>query len=303
LGAIALSAFAQKGAGGSTGTSAKGGVASPSAPTAGTLPSSTGIFDGSVPSPGSPWILQMPGSEASSPFLPPAPNGYDALGMSQSESCTSWTESGFHSPTVSTSRLAVPSKASGEYQKACGAMKDHKWTEAEEHVRKAIAVYPAYAAAWVMLGQVLDGEQKPSDAHEACTHAMSLDASYVAPYLCLAAFAARQNDWDQVAVLSDRAMTLDPVSNPFAFYFTALTQLHFQQIHQAEMNAMAALHVDTWHRIPELHYVLAQVYRAKGDLQDEAAQLRAYLKVAPPDAKDAPTARNLLAQLDTPPQK
>ena len=47
--------------------------------------------------------------------------------MSQSESCNSWTEAGFHSPTVSASRLAVPSKASGEYQRACGALKDRKW--------------------------------------------------------------------------------------------------------------------------------------------------------------------------------
>ena len=204
---------------------------------------------------------------------------------------------------MSASRLAVPSKASGEYQKACGALKDRKWPVAEDHIRKAIAVYPTYAAAWVLLGQALDGEQKSSDAEQACTHAMSLDASYVPPYLCLAAFAVRQGDWDQVSVLSDRAMALDPVSNPFAFYFTALSQLHFQQLRQAEMNALSALHLDTWHHLPELHYVLAQVYKAKGDLQDEAAQLRVYLKMAPADAKDAPSAKSLLAQLDSAPQK
>ena len=150
--------------------------------------------------------------------------------MNQSESCTNWTESGFHSPTVSANRLAVPGKASREYQKACRAFKDKKWKEAEDHVRKAIAAYPEYAAAWVLLGQVLDGENKAADAQSACTQAMKVDAAYVPPYLCLAAFAAKQGDWNQVSVLSDRAMALDPVSNPFAFYFTALSEFHFAQL-------------------------------------------------------------------------
>jgi tetratricopeptide (TPR) repeat protein len=233
-----------------------------------------------------------------SAILDPA---YDS-GLFLAESCNTWTEAGFHSPTVSATRLMVPGKASGEYQKACGALKNKKLSEAEDHVRKALGVYPNYAAAWVMLGQILERREKRVDARAACSQAMRVDANYVPPYLCLADFAAKEGDWDQVSVLADRAQSLDPVSNPFTFYFTAYVEFHFLQIREAEKNVEAALQLDTWHHVPELHYLMAQIYEAKGDLRNEAIHLREYLKFAP-NAEDAATARTLLAQLDAKSQK
>jgi tetratricopeptide (TPR) repeat protein len=191
----------------------------------------------------------------------------------------------------------VPSKASGEYQKACGALKDRKLDQAEEHVRKALDTYADYAAAWVMLGQILEGKQEHAEARQACSQAMRIDSNYVPPYLCLADFAAREGDWDQVSVLADRAQALDPVSNPFTFYFTAGVQLHFRQLHQAEANAESALKLDIWHRMPELYYLMAQICQAKGDLRNEAVELRQYLKVAP-KAMNTDQAKTLLAQID-----
>ena len=62
--------------------------------------------------------------------------------------------------TVSAIRLGVPGKARSQYEKACDAFKKKKMTEAEQHVRDAIQKYPKYPAAWVMLGQVLQDEQR-----------------------------------------------------------------------------------------------------------------------------------------------
>jgi tetratricopeptide (TPR) repeat protein len=196
----------------------------------------------------------------------------------------------------------VPGKASSEYQKACGALKDKKLDAAEQHVRKALDVYPNYAAAWVVLGQILAREEKRVDARAACSQAMHVDANYVPPYICLADFAVHDGDWDQVSVLADRAQALDPVSNPFTFYFAAYVELHFRQIHQAEDNAERALKLDMWHHMPELHYLMAQIDGAKGDLRDEAIHLREYLKQAPNSA-DSATAKTLLAQIQATAQK
>ncbi len=115
------------------------------------------------------------------------------------ESCNSWTESGVKSPTVSAARLGVPGKASSEYQKACGAFKGRKLPDAEVHLHKAIDLYPNYAAAYVVLGQVLQSESKNDEAQAACSKAQELDPGYVAPYLCLAEFAANEGDWKKVA--------------------------------------------------------------------------------------------------------
>jgi tetratricopeptide (TPR) repeat protein len=226
----------------------------------------------------------------------------DAGRMIDAESCSSWTESGVHSPTVSAKRLAVPSNASSEYQKACGAFKGKRFPDAEEHLHKAIEFYPDYPAAWVVLGQVLESEKKADEAQEACSKARDLDPGYVASYLCLSEFAANDSDWTRLAKLSEQALALDPVGNPYALYFAADAGLHFNQLTQAEMHAQSAVKLDEWHHLPQLHLLLAQIYEAAGNTVGEVVQLREFLKMAG-NSKDAPKARSILAQLDAPPAK
>jgi tetratricopeptide (TPR) repeat protein len=216
--------------------------------------------------------------------------------MVDSEGCNSWTESAVRSPTVSVARLAVPGKANGEYQKGCGAYKDKHLDQAEKHLRKAIEIYPNYPAALVVLGQVLDEQHKRDDARQACSQAINIDPTYVAPYLCLADFSATDNDWKQVSNLSERALALDPASNPYSLYYTADAAFHLRDLYRAETNALAGVAVDPWHRLPQLHLLLAHIYAAKGDPFAETEQLREYLKMAPNSA-DAAGARNTLAQL------
>lgn len=219
-----------------------------------------------------------------------------------SEECNSWTESGVRSPTVSVARLAVPGKASGEFQRGCGAYRDKHLEKAEQHLRKAIDLYPSYPAAWVVLGQVLDAQHKRDDATQACSRATKIDPTYVAPYLCLAEFSATDANWKQVSSLSKRALALDPVNNPYSLYYTADAAFHLDDLAEAERNALAAVALDPWHHLPQLHLLLAQIYAAEGDSHAEAAQLQDYLKVAP-NSGDAAGARDTLAQLQSRPAK
>lgn len=236
----------------------------------------------------------------SSPAVLPMPA--NSSQMIDSEECNSWTESGVRSPTVSVARLAVPGKASGEFQRGCGAYKDKRLEKAEQHLRKAIDLYPSYPAAWVVLGQVLDAQHKRDDAIEACSRATKIDPAYVAPYLCLAEFSATDADWNQVSSLSKRALALDPVNNPYSLYYTADAAFHLDDLAEAEKNALAAVALDPWHHLPQLHLLLAQIYAAEGDSHAEAAQLQDYLKVAP-NSGDAAGARDTLAQLQSRPAK
>jgi Tetratricopeptide repeat len=226
--------------------------------------------------------------------------GVDAMGITNTESCNSWTEAAVHSPTVSATRLEIPSKASSEYQKACGAFKDKRLSAAENDVRKAIDLDPNYAAAWVILGQVLDAQKKRDDARKACSQAMTVDPTYVPPYICLADFAASENNWEEVFRLSSHALELDPISDVYAFYFTAAAEFHLHQILKAETDAQSGLRLDVWHHLPELHRLLAKIYEIKGDSHAEMAQLKEYLKQAP-NSDDSAAVRTLLAQLEAAP--
>jgi tetratricopeptide (TPR) repeat protein len=248
--------------------------------------------------------LDNPGNAFARIYAPPSPSllPWDTSGIVNTEACNSWTDSGVHSPTVSTARLAVPGKASSEFQKACGAYKDKKFSQAEEHVRKALTEYPQYVAAWVVLGQILDAQNKRADARTACAQATTVDPNYVAPYLCLAEFAATEAKWDEVSSLSQRALSLDPVNNVYSLYYAADASVHLLRIAEAETKALAAIQLDTWHHLPQLHLLLAQVYAAKGDVRAEVTNLKQYLKLAP-NAGDAAGAKTTLAQLEARPSK
>jgi len=234
--------------------------------------------------------------------LPPSPGPVEFYDLTRAEACNSWTESGVHSPVVSVARLRIPGKATGEYQRACKELKDKRAAGAEDHARKAIQLYPDYAAAWVVLGQALDAQHKTEDARDACLQAEHVDSQYVAPYLCLAELAEREKNWPELTNISDRALGLDPVNNYYALYYSATAAFHANRLADAETKALDAVKLDTWNQLPQLHLLLARIYAAKGDAREEAAQLHRYLKIAP-NAPESAEAKNLLAQVETPAPK
>jgi tetratricopeptide (TPR) repeat protein len=268
----------------------------PGVPTPG-FPSQTGMPPGGLSSDPA---VQLQSMEMGFGMLPLMP--LDNSRLINAESCRTWTAASVNSPTVSVARLEVPGKASHEFQKACGDFNDHRLESAEEHARKAVKIDPDYAAAWVVLGQVLKAEHKDREAIEACRNGMNADPKYAPPYICLAGFVARANDWDQVYSLANRALALDPATDPYAFLYTATADLHLKKYDQAELYGRSAEKLDKWHKIPEIHLLLAQIYELQKEQIKEAQELRKYLKNAPHDA-DWETAKTTLAELEDRPLK
>ncbi len=229
--------------------------------------------------------------------IPIAMMPVDTTWLMAAESCNSWTESSAHSPTVSVVRLDVPKKASSEYQKGCSAFKERKLENAEEHERNAVQIYPSYAAAWVVLGQILEAENKPDDGRQACSQARSVDPNYVAPYLCLADFAATEDNWREVSILSVGALSLDPTGNTYSFFYAADAAFHLGDLEKAEHDAQNSIQLDKWHHLARVHLLMAQIYKAKQDFIKQAAELREYLKIAPNSA-DSSGIKTTLAQLE-----
>lgn len=214
----------------------------------------------------------------------------------EAEACESWTAAAVDSPTVSVTRLAVPGKARGEFQKACNNLKHNNVAAAEDHARNAVEIYPDYAAAWVVLGQALTAGNKDQEAAQACRQAMKVDPTYAPPYLCLAQFAERTNHWDDAYTFSDRARSLDPLDDPYVYFYKAMAELHLKRYAQAEMDGLFAERLDNDGQIPKLHLLLAEVYRAKGDKSGEAMELQKFLELSPHDS-DWQTARTILAEV------
>jgi hypothetical protein len=66
----------------------------------------------------------------------------------------------------------------------------------------------------------------------------------------------------------------------------------------AERSALKAAEFDKNNADPRVHFLLAQIYAAKADRENEAAQSREYLKFAS-DPNDLAMVKGYLAKLDT----
>lgn len=183
--------------------------------------------------------------------------------------------------TVTIASLQIPSKAQKEYEDACVALKDKKLPEAEQHLRKATAIYPQYVAGWVMLGQTLETREQAAEARDACSRAATTDPNYLPAYLCLAEIAGRKQEWNEVLNQTQRALELDAINDAYAYFFSAIAHLNLNQLSEAEASALKAESIDAERREPLLQLVLAQIYQAKNDAANAASHLREYQKLAP----------------------
>jgi hypothetical protein len=195
--------------------------------------------------------------------------------------------------------LQAPSKAQRHLKDGCAALRNSKIIEAEVQLRKAVKQWPKYSAAWVLLGQVLEAQQKTDEAYGACSQPLATDSNYLPAYLCLADISAHSESWNKVLQLSTRALEIDPTNDAVAYDYNAAANFHLHRLPEAEKSALRAAEIDKSNADPRLHFLLAQIYEAKGDRESEAAQLREYLKYAS-DPNDVAMVKRYLSELETP---
>ncbi|MGA9643700.1 MAG: tetratricopeptide repeat protein [Terriglobales bacterium] len=199
--------------------------------------------------------------------------------------------------TVGLVDLQVPWKPRSEYQSGCDALHKKKLADAERHLRKAIGQYDKYAAAWVLLGQVLELQQKLEEAQGACSKSLNASDKYLPAYFCLAEISTRQKNWGDAAKFSSRVLDLDPATNAVAYAYNATANLNLRHLLEAEKSALKAIAIDVKNAEPRFHFLLAQIYAAKGDRASETAQLHEFLKYAK-DPEDVAIVKNNLAHLE-----
>jgi tetratricopeptide (TPR) repeat protein len=216
--------------------------------------------------------------------------------VEEDEACLPWDLPDVRGATVSAVRLGVPGKARSQFEKACGAYKKKKLPEAEQHVRDAIQQYSKYLAAWVMLGQVLQDEQKMDEAHDACSQPITVDPTYVPPYLCLAGLLDREKQWDDLLTWSDRFRGLNLPGDMYAYYYRGLSLFHLRKLPEAQESVTKAIGIDSQHHQPGLFFLLAQIYGQQGDVVDATAQINQFLKFSN-SRQDKDSAKEYLSEL------
>jgi tetratricopeptide (TPR) repeat protein len=199
--------------------------------------------------------------------------------------------------TVSMTSLQAPKDAKKAYDKALDHLKKKKTDDAEKELHKAVASYPKYADAWFRLGALQMDKKDTDAARTSFAQAIAADPKLATPYVDLAILDAREGKWKEVADSTGKAIRLDPVDFPVAFYFDALANYNLQNYEAAEKSARQLQKLDTQHRYPLADRILASVLADRKDYPGAAQQMRNYLKFAG-TAKDADEVRGQLQQLE-----
>ena len=188
--------------------------------------------------------------------------------------------------TISVTSMAAPKKAMQAYEKAEKAMEDNPG-DAEKELHKAVQIYPQFAAAWTLLGDIDYQKQQMQLAREEYSRAVNADPQYVKPAYGLVMIATQEKKWSEVAQLSDQVLKLNALAYPLAYFFNAAANYNQQKYDEAEQSAQKFKALDTQHHHPDVCLLLSQIYSRKGDYAGAARELRDYLAAAPnaPDAE------------------
>jgi tetratricopeptide (TPR) repeat protein len=276
--------------------SGSGGGVTPRSTGGGGTRTSPGTGGGSYPYPRVQPGMHPDNSEIYFPTNEPFPK--KPAPVDEDDACLPWNLFDGRSSSISATRLGVPGKARNQYQKACDAFKKIDLAKAEEHLREAIDKYPNYPAAWVMLGQVMLGQQKLTDAHDACSKPIKVDPTYLPPYLCLAGLLDREKNWSELQTWSDRFNGLSLTGDLYSNYYRGLALFHLHKYAEAEKNITQAISLDAAHHQPNLYFLLAQIYGEQGNVPGASAQIQQFVKYTP-NRQDKDLAKEYLADLQS----
>ena len=196
---------------------------------------------------------------------------------------------------VSLTSLQAPKKARKELNKAAKLLKKSKMEEAVEHLQKAVEIYPQYAVAWNLLGDIYLRQDQPEKARQAFSESMKADPKYIRPYLGQAIIQMRSRQYGELIETTSTVLGLDPNLGP-ANYYKAIGHYSLGQFGEAEKSVQAALQSPSGSP-PIAHYMLGSLLARKGTYPEAAKELRLFLQTAP-SSPAAVEAQKLLTQME-----
>jgi cytochrome c-type biogenesis protein CcmH/NrfG len=183
--------------------------------------------------------------------------------------------------TVSMTTMNAPAGAKQAYEKSEKAVSNGKFPEAEKELKKALAEYPDFAAAWAMLGEVHRHNSDFPSAKADYLRAISLDAKFVNPYYGMAIISVHEKNWPDVLKYADEVTKMNPVAYPLTVMYSGAANYYLGNLTAAEENLRSFEKMDTGHQHPDSSLLLSNILLAKHDYNGAAKALEEFLKAAP----------------------
>jgi tetratricopeptide (TPR) repeat protein len=199
--------------------------------------------------------------------------------------------------SVSATSFNAPKDARKAWEKGVQLLHKSKSAESEKELRKAVDIYPKYAAAWVDLGRARLQQKSMEPARAAFLKAIEADGKLVEPYVALGEMALGEQNWTDAAKYLDRALQLDPVDYPKLWFAGAVADYNVRNYEGAEKKARAAAKINQPNRDVHASQLLGLILLNNRDYAGADDALREYMKLSP-DAKDLREVKAQLSEIE-----
>jgi hypothetical protein len=184
-------------------------------------------------------------------------------------------------PTVNVNTMSVPKEAREAFDRGRRLGTEKKFDEAVTDLNRAVTLYPQYAAAWSLLGEIHRLQNQFEPARAEYGKALAADPKFVSPYFGLAAMAVVESKWTEAAQLTDQLIQLNSLAYPLAYFFNAAANLNLGKLDAAELSARKFQQVDKAHARPDIALLLANILTGKHQYAEAAQLYREYLALKP----------------------
>lgn len=147
---------------------------------------------------------------------------------------------GVEGTTISAIAAQAPKDAQKAIEKGQKALGMKKFEDAIREYRKAISIYPKYSTAYYQMGRALEMQDRRPEAKDAYLKAVEIDPQFLDPYRFLAGLSARQQDWKLAVEYADKAIAIDPLHYPDAYFHRAVAHYYRKDYEAAECSAREA---------------------------------------------------------------
>ncbi len=202
---------------------------------------------------------------------------------------------GVRGALISATNLQAPSIAQKLYERAKKEWRKKKpnFEKASKDLVSAVETYPAYSAAWDLLGKTRVSLQDEQGAIEAYSKALDADGMYLRPYVPLIKLNVRSGQWLRTLMLSRNLQNLNPGSLDAKFY-SALSAFQLERYDDAEEAISALLSNEGAAReFPMAYHLQGMIYSKRGEFEVAARAYREFLKTD----SESPTAIEVTRQL------
>jgi tetratricopeptide (TPR) repeat protein len=197
---------------------------------------------------------------------------------------------------VSLNELGIPASAAKEFGKASRMIAKQSWSKATDDLHKALALYPAYAAAYNNLGAIYWRTGDLPQAKAALEQAIVLNDHLAPAYVNLARVHFKERDFQSAESRLNKAASL-AILTADELNLLAYAQMMNQHPDQALETGRRA-HASLVPHHAFLHLVAAHIYEQQTRIRDSINELKIYLGEEPAGPRSADVSK-ALAMLQT----